>query len=64
LEATEALNRKLLTEMASLQTEKTTIESAADSSRRQIQELKEKMTDNEISSKKNLKQLQWHFLRE
>ena len=63
LEGTEALNRKLLTEMAALQTEKTAIQSSADISGKEVKDMRTKLSDSEINAKNSLMQVRWHFLR-
>lgn len=64
LDGAETMNRTLLTEMAALQTEKTTFETKVANSVKEEQVLKDLLSQKEVTHKKHCLQVSWHFLRE
>lgn len=64
LESADAMNRKLLTEMAALQIEKTTVETVAANLSQEEATLRGLLSQNEISNTNHRLQLRWHYLRE
>lgn len=64
LDSADSMNRKLLTEMAALQTEKTAVETVVAKLTKEGDKLRGLLSQNEINSTSSLLQLRWHYLRE
>lgn len=64
LDNAEALNKKLLTEMAQLQQEKRQVESHAADASQKVEALKRAATESEKLANEKVQLKEWHFLGE
>ena len=64
LEETESLNRRLLTEMAALQSDKRSIQDLADQTKGEVETMRHRVSEAEARTESSLAAVRWHFMSE